>query len=340
MNEQAYKPDDGSQSAANRAPLKPAYLILGDDLPKVEYALKRLKSRIVEQSGSDLNIDEFDAGEHDALQVVNAANTMAFLGGTRLVLVQNAQVWLKADKSIVVGYLEAPAPDACLALVAEKVPPGDVLRLAMEKHGEVLEFRAPREGELPQWLVREAGRRGLRLGLNEARFMVRRCGDDQSILLRDLEKLQIYAAGQPVSVDDIRLLTTATIEASVFDLLDSLALGRGGAVFSAADDLLASGERVEVLFYRILQALSEPQPGGGLPGGGHEPGGHSGRAQDEGLPHGQVGGASGPAGCRRDRPETRHLGRHGCPHEGVRHFAGGDGAAAMSRPDVGRLSAG
>jgi len=253
VNEQAYKPDDGSQSAANRAPLKPAYLILGDDLPKVEYALKRLKSRIVEQSGSDLNIDEFDAGEHDALQVVNAANTMAFLGGTRLVLVRNAQVWLKADKSIVVGYLEAPAPDACLALVAEKVPPGDVLRLAMEKHGEVLEFRAPKEGELPQWLVREAGRRGVRLGLNEARFMVRRCGDDQSILLRDLEKLQIYAAGQPVSVDDIRVLTTATIEASVFDLLDSLALGRGGAVFSAADDLLASGERVEVLFYRILR---------------------------------------------------------------------------------------
>ena len=44
-----------------RAPLKPAYLILGDDLPKVEQALKRLKARIVEESGTDLNIDEFDA---------------------------------------------------------------------------------------------------------------------------------------------------------------------------------------------------------------------------------------------------------------------------------------
>ena len=42
-------------------PLKPAYLIVGDDLPKMELALKRLKARIVEQSGSDLNIDEFDA---------------------------------------------------------------------------------------------------------------------------------------------------------------------------------------------------------------------------------------------------------------------------------------
>lgn len=253
MNDQANKTDDGPASASNRAPLKPAYLILGDDLPKVEYALKRLKARIVEQSGSDLNIDEFDAGERDALEVINAANTMAFLGGTRLVLVRNAQAWLKEDKSIVVAYLESPAPDACLALVAEKMAPGDLLRLAVEKHGEVLEFRAPKEGELPQWLVREAGRRRMRLGLNEARFMVRRCGDDQSILLQELEKLQIYAAGGPVSVDDIRLLTAATIEASVFDLLDSLALGQGNAVFSAADELIASGERVDGLFYRILR---------------------------------------------------------------------------------------
>jgi DNA polymerase-3 subunit delta len=250
---EASKADDGSASVSSRGPLKPAYLILGDDLPKVEYALKRLKSRIVEQSGTNLNIDEFDAGEDGAGEVINAANTLAFLGGTRLVLVRNVQAWLKSDKSAVAAYLESPAPDACLALVAEKVAPADVLRTAMEKHGEVLEFRAPRESELPQWLVREAGRRGMRIGLNEARFMVRRCGDDQSILLQELEKLQIYVAGRPASIDDISLLTSATIEASVFDLLDSLALGRGDAVFSAADDLLASGERVEVLFYRVLR---------------------------------------------------------------------------------------
>ena len=250
---EAKKADKASASASARGPLKPAYLIVGDDLPKVEYALKRLKARIVQQSGTDLNIDEFDAKEIAALEVVNAANTMAFLGGTRLVLVHNAEAWLKADKSAVAAYLESPAPDACVALVAEKVAPRDVLRTATEKHGEVLEFRAPRQGELPRWLVREAERHGMRLGLNEALFMVRRCGDDQRILLQELEKLQIYAEDGPVSTDDIRLLTSATIEASVFDLLDSLALGRGDAVFSAADDLLASGERVEVLFYRILR---------------------------------------------------------------------------------------
>jgi DNA polymerase-3 subunit delta len=258
VSEQAIGADDGSESprlgpTPTRPPLKPAYLILGDDLPKVESAVRRLKARIVAQSGSDLNIDEFNAAAAGGLEVVNAANTLAFLGGTRLVLVQQVQAWLKADKEVVAGYLRSPAPDACLALVAEKLAPGDVLRAAMEKHGEVLEFPAPREGQLPQWLAQEAARARMNLSMEQARLMVQRCGDNQSILLRELEKLQIYTDGRPVTGDDIRLLTTATVEASIFDLLDSLALGRGSAAFSAADDLLASGERTEVLFYRILR---------------------------------------------------------------------------------------
>ena len=93
----------------------------------------------------------------------------------------------------------------------------------------------------------------VRIGFSEARLMVQRCGDNQAILLRELEKLQAYVDSRPVEAEDIRLLTTPTIEANIFDLLDSLALGRGTEAFSAIEDLVASGERPEVLFYRILR---------------------------------------------------------------------------------------
>lgn len=247
----------GAASRAGREPLKAAYLILGDDLPKIEAALKRLKLRIVEESGSDLNISEFDAADDSGLQVINAANTMAFLGGTRLVLVHHAEAWPKADKEQAATYLSSPAPDACLALVAGKLTAADPLRAAMEKYGQVLEYLAPKEGELPAWLVREAGRMGVAIGLQQARHLVDRCGDNQGILLREVEKLDLYAAGRHITDDDIQLLTTATVEASIFDLLDSLALGRGAVAFSAADELLSAGERHEVLFYRILRHFQQ-----------------------------------------------------------------------------------
>ncbi len=234
-------------------PLKPAYLIVGDDLPKVETALKRLRERIAKESGSDLNVSEFDAAVDEATDVVNAANTMAFLGGIRLVVVKHVDAWLKAAKETVAAYLRSPAPDACLCLVAERLPAADVLRGAMQMQGEVLEYPAPKESELPRWLLGEAVRLRVRLGPRQAALVVRRCGTDQNILLRELEKLGLYSGGEEVSEEDVRLLTTATVEAGIFDLLDSLALGHGAAAFSAADDLMAGGEKAETLFYRILR---------------------------------------------------------------------------------------
>jgi DNA polymerase-3 subunit delta len=249
-----HRRNDRAVNRPARQPLKAAYLILGDDLPKIESALKRLRQRILEQSGSDINIEEFEASTDSAAQVVNAANTLAFLGGTRLVLVHGAQAWLKADKELVAAYLKSPAPDACLTLVAEKLPPTDLLRAAMKEHGEILEYAAPKEGQLPQWLVQEAASRlDMNLGFQEARLLVQRCGDNQNILLRELEKLQMYTVGRQVTADDIRLLATPTVEASIFDLLDSVALGRGSATFTAVDDLLALGERADVLFSRIAR---------------------------------------------------------------------------------------
>ena len=237
-----------------REPLKAAYLILGDDAPKVEQALKRLKARIIEESGSDANISEFDASVDAAAEVVAAANTLAFLGGTRLVLVHQVQSWVKAEKEGVAEYLKAPAADACLALVAEKLPPTDLLRKAIFGHGEVLDYQAPKEAQLPQWLVKEAASRlGVNLGMQEARLLVQRSGDNQNILLRELEKLDAYTDGREVSADDIRLLVTPSYESSIFDLLDSLALGEGARAFAAADELLAAGERTEMLFSRILR---------------------------------------------------------------------------------------
>ena len=237
-----------------RPPLKSAYLILGDDLPKVEHALKRLKARIVEEAGSDANISEFDASVTAGSAVVGAANTLAFLGGTRLVLVQQVNAWVKAEKEAVVAYLQAPAPDACLTLVADKLSATDVLRVAAAEHGDVLEYAAPKQAQLPQWLMKEAsGRLGMDLGLQEARLLVQRCGDNQNILLRELEKLHIYVDGRRITADDIRLLATPTYEANIFDLLDSLALGNGAAAFEAAEELLAAGERIEGLFGRILR---------------------------------------------------------------------------------------
>lgn len=232
--------------------LRPAYLILGDDAPKVELALKRLRARITSESGTELNIDEFHAQPGNAGQVVAAANTMAFLGGMRLVLVHGVQAWRKEDKDQIVGYLRSPAPDACLTLTADKLAAGDQLRKAVDSAGSVLEYRAPRREALPEWVQKQARGAGANLGPAAAKLLVRRVGEHQHLLLREIEKLAAYKDGEPVEPEDVELLSSRTLEASVFALTDALVAGRAGYAFAVLEELYASGEDASGLFYRVL----------------------------------------------------------------------------------------
>lgn len=239
----------------NKGPLQPAYLILGDDEPKVEKALRRLKLRIAaaaEGDAGELNIDEFRATEGNAVDVINAANTMAFLGGLRLVLVHEVQSWKKEDKDRVVAYLRAPAPDACLALVGDKLPAGDPLRVATADAGTVLEYAAPRRAKFTEWVVKQGARLGIVLGSEETRYLVERMGEHQHLVLRELEKLSLYAGPGPVSVADIDRVCSRTLETSVFELTDALAGGEGATVFNLLEELYAAGEDAPGLFYRVL----------------------------------------------------------------------------------------
>lgn len=240
-----------------KQPLKPVYLILGDDGPKVERALQRLRRRIVEESGTELNIDEFRAGQHGAAQVVAAANTLAFLGGVRLVLVQGVEAWKKADKEAIAAYLRSPAPDACLALVGEKLPATDPLRKAVAAAGDILEYVAPKHWQLPEWASQQAGRLGLQLGVPEARLLVDRVGDNQQVILREIEKLAAYRGRARATAEDVELLAARTLDARVFDLVDAVATGDARGAFAVLEDLYVAGEKPGGLFFRLVRHFDQ-----------------------------------------------------------------------------------
>ena len=236
-----------------KQPLKAAYLILGNDRIKVETALRRLRVRIMEESGTELNIDEFAAGQHSALEVVGAANTLAFLSGIRLVLVHGVEQWRKPDKDVITAYLHSPAPDSCLALVGEKLPATDPIRKAVAAIGDVLEYGAPRASELPAWVVKEAHKLKGEIEPAAARTLVQRVGDDQHLLVRELEKLVTYRGRALVRVEDVELLSSRTVEASIFDLVDAVAARRAAPAFAAVEELYSAGERPTGLLFRVLR---------------------------------------------------------------------------------------
>src|SRR5512145_3492118 len=126
--------------------LKPVYLVTGNDRPKVELALGRLRARF--DPGS---IERLVAGKDGAsgADVVAACNAGTLLAGDRLVLVTEVDGrrgefdrlsggWKAEDVEAVVEYLRAPAPGTVLCLVGEEVRKDSALAKACANVGDVL----------------------------------------------------------------------------------------------------------------------------------------------------------------------------------------------------------
>ena len=220
--------------------LKPVYLIAGSDRPKIRVALERLRNRFDEGA-----VEVLSASEHAAEDAVAACNALGLFGGEqRLVIVEDVEAWKAADAKTVAEYLKNPAPGTVLALLAAEVKKESALAKACAKSGDVLIYDAPRKRDLPAWITHQFEQVGSTVDRDAARLLIEMVGEDPDRLRSEIEKLATWAAEEPVSEADVRLLAAASAETSVFELTDAWGRRDAGAALAAVESLLErSGPR-------------------------------------------------------------------------------------------------
>ena len=242
---------------ADPAPLRPAFLILGTDRPKVRRTVARLRRRVIDEAGSDLNVVILDA-EHDKVdEFLDAAASPGLTFGTRLLLVVNGHKWNAKARQQVAAYLQDPMPDTCVALEAETIPKSDALYKAVHKMGGVLEWDLPKKYQMAGWVTQQAKANGLHMSAHVAKHMLDRCGNDPKHaerLDREIEKLAAYcrdaeaveaarAAGAGVEAReaDVDAVCTPDDDAVIFDLMDAVGHRDRAHSFALLEALYASG---------------------------------------------------------------------------------------------------
>jgi DNA polymerase-3 subunit delta len=228
--------------------LKPAYLLTGTDVPKIELALRRLRTRF--EQGS---IEQLSADSASGAAVVAAANALGlFGGGERLVVVDAIERWKKHDVEAVVAYLANPTLGAVLALV------GDPSRLqgleeACKSAGEVLRYDVPmrRHGrssapDYVAWVVQRLERLGLRVSHEAGERLVELVGDDVTALQSEIDKLIAWSESDAVGVADVERLVAAVREENVFALGDAWGVRDGRGALAACEAALMHDEPYKV----------------------------------------------------------------------------------------------
>jgi len=213
------------------SPLDPVYLIGGTDRPKVELAIRRLRARV---RGHDGSVEEFTARRSDddgegmsGEEAAGACNALGLFGGTRLLVVQKAEVWgddkkAVADVDALASYLPAPAPDAVLALLTTGEVPAGRLRALVEETGSVLAYDLPgREGQR-EWLRKQAARAGADLDGSALTRLLELAGDDMQGLASEVEKLGLWSRGETITAERVDELCVLSADTPPWDLTDAL----------------------------------------------------------------------------------------------------------------------
>jgi DNA polymerase-3 subunit delta len=193
------------------------YLHGEDDFLKGD-ALKQLIEAAVDPATRDFNFDQRDGASLDAETLGSLLGTPPMMAARRVVVVRNTPAMRKDARAALDKYLEAPALDVLLVLVApagEKGKPDKILSTKTT----VVEFEPLTGDRVAKWIAHHAGVLGVTLAPEAADLLQRAVGND----LPELEKLASFAGGGEITEEAVASVVGVRRGETVGDLLDRVA---------------------------------------------------------------------------------------------------------------------
>lgn len=237
--------------------IAPLYLWHGEDRFLIQEGLRVLKSFYCMTDPSGSGIEVLNANEMTPEEIVERANTIAFFAN-RLVIVEEVSYFKDGqttDLEPFLTYFANPNLSTCLLFIAESVHRGRKFYKALKRAGEILEFSPPKR--IPEWIAwiqSELKIRGKSMDNQVVSFFIEWAGHQTGVLIQELDKLVVFVGDrQAITVEDIQEITTRTLEASVFDLLDAVAVRSSAKALESLDEVLRKEHPLKVLTLMVRQ---------------------------------------------------------------------------------------
>jgi DNA polymerase-3 subunit delta len=238
---------------------KPAYLIHGDDHGRIAERRRRLRGLAESESGAQ-GIELFEGDAATPEGVAAALNAMTFALGRRFIVVDGVERWTDRQLEPLEVALKSIPPDTTVAFFARednRIQAPKRLHDAVKKAGgDISAEGSVKPWELPKWVIARARELGLQLEPDTARALIAHVGDRQQRLLRELEKLALYA-GSGARIDSALVdeLTAPSAEHKAWSLADAIVSGDASAATGLFLTLRSHGERVSGLLYSMSQRV-------------------------------------------------------------------------------------
>lgn len=246
-------------------PLKPVYIIHGDDPYLRHEALKTVVQAAIPDDDADIGVTRFEGDSATLADVMDELRTLPFFSKRRVVLVDDADPFVTKHRKELEAYIESPSQTGNLILMVKSLPGNTRLAKLTAKSGQAIDCSSPKESDLLPWMTNHASTLESKLEAPAARLLLELVGPELGLLAAEIDKLSIYAAdsGKIRREDVARLVEAGRLE-NVWKVLDAATEGNGGLAAKLLDDLISSGEHPVPLLAAMVSALLKVHHAGRL----------------------------------------------------------------------------
>lgn len=251
----------------------------GDDGYGIERSAEAVLERLRVAGADTVERWRISGDATDAGRIGERVGTASLFGGGSAVIVVDPAplVRSKEERERLVATLSLVAPGNALVFLepndgSNRRPAALVAleKAVREAGGEVREHKAPKEGQLANWIEQRARERGIALAPGAARELAQRVGGfvregdvdrrrQGELAVAELEKLGVYRPDAPVGSDDVRALVAEVVPGSTWAFLDAVAARRANVAIPLMERLLDTTPDLVVLaqLHRRIRELLE-----------------------------------------------------------------------------------
>jgi len=230
------------------------YLLTGEEFLAGE-ALDKIRAELQTDPLSEVTLDASVPAQH----IIEALETASLLGGTRLVVVEEAQDLRKEHTEALERYLDSPSPSSVLVAVAS----GRNAKLTdlAKRSGAVVGLDAPRGRRLASWIKQQGRIHKLTVDDRAAWALIDSVGNELRDLDGALSQLATQLGGGKVGQAEVRKAFTRLADERIYAFTDAVGERKMADAMGTLRRLLDQGEPPLVLFgalsnhvRRLLQA--------------------------------------------------------------------------------------
>jgi DNA polymerase-3 subunit delta len=197
----------------------PIYVLLGeDDAEKSSVAAQF--TEIVDEGLRAFNVDRLYGGETTVRDLIETANTLPMMAPRRVVLVLDGEKLLipkregkavEEDQERLDAFVQDPPPHATVVFVCGSLDMRRRLIKRLVKEAQVVDTGSIEDSaDAEQWIKVRAARDKIALDAGAVRALVDRAGLDIVRLRAGLERVALYALGQPtITAEDVKQVVAA-----------------------------------------------------------------------------------------------------------------------------------